>query len=183
MNFFFEYQWIWVVFAGVAFAIGYSAFINNKQNKTLLTTIAAAVVVLIGGLTLEHFIITDKETIHQTLRGISAAIRADDIEKVKSFTTPDAVVLRDVATRGMTQVKLTTVNFSNVTIKINDATSPVTAELSFIVFFRGKLKGNSMFGDGEFFDRYSFTALFEKNGDQWLATDDVRYDQRFPISH
>jgi ketosteroid isomerase-like protein len=183
MNFFFEHQWIWIVLAGIIFVIGYSTFLNNKQNKTLFLTIAAAMIVLVGGLALEHFIITDKEAIRRTLRDISAAIRADNLEKVKSFTTPDAFVLRDVATRGMAQAKLTTVNFTNVNIKINDATSPVTAELSFTVFFRGRLKGHSLFGDGEFFDRYSFIALFEKNGDQWLATDNVKYDQRFPISH
>ncbi|MDR1492768.1 MAG: hypothetical protein LBT05_08610 [Planctomycetaceae bacterium] len=182
MNFLFEHQWIWIVFAGAVFVLGYSAFVNGKRNKTLVLTVAASLTALIGGLTLEHFIVTDRETIRQTLREISAAIRADNIEKVKSFITTDADVLRGVAERGMSQAKLTTVNFSNVEIKINDATSPVTAELSFTVFFRGKLKGSSIFGNSDFFDRYSFTVIFEKNGDKWLATDAVKYDQRFPIS-
>lgn len=186
MAFFVEHAWIWVVFAAVVFALGYSMFVNDKKNRTLLATVLASALVLVGGLALERYIETDKEAIRRTMKEISAAIRADDLALVKTYTATDAELLRGVATAGMNQAKLSTVTFSNITIKINDSTVPVTAELHFTAAFRGRLKGNTMFGDGDFFDRYEFTVIFEKHDDgkggvRWLATDEIIFDNRFPL--
>ena len=80
--------------------------------------------------------------------------------------------------------KLSLVHFGNVEIKVNDATVPTTAELHFIVSFRGSTKDKSaIWGDAEFFDRFRFTAVFEKHDDRWLATDDILFDNRFPLSY
>ena len=184
MSFLFEHVWIWVVLAAVVFFIGYSIFINDKKNRTLLTTVIATAVVLIGGIALERSIETDREAIRRTLNEIAAAIKADDIETVKTHIAPDASHLRGLATYGMAEANLSAVWFSNVEIKVNDLTVPTTAELRFVVAFRGRGKGNSPFvsSDFEFFDRYRFTVLFEKHGDRWLATDDILFDDRFPLN-
>lgn len=183
MNFFVENAWVWVVLAVIVFAVGYSIFINDKKNRTLLVTILASAVVLSGGLALERYIETDNEAIRRTMKEISAAVRADDIELVKTYTAPDAGKLRGLATAGMNMAKLTTVNFRNIEIKINDSTVPTTAELRFSVTFRGRAKKNTVWGEGEFFNRYSFTAIFEKHDDRWLATDEVIFDNQFPLNY
>jgi hypothetical protein len=184
MTFLFENFWVWVIFAMIVGFIGYSMFVNDKKNRTLLITIIATAVVGIGGVALELYIETDNEVLRRTLKEIATAIKADDIAKVKSYTAPDAEQLRGVATEGMKRARLSLVHFGNVEIKVNDMTSPMTAELRFIVTFRGSSKDNSfILGDAEFFDRYSFTATFEKHGDRWLATDDVLFDNRFPLNY
>lgn len=181
MALFVESVWIWVVIAAVVFAFGYSMFVNDKRNRTLLVTVLASAIVLCGGLALERYVETDKEAIRRTMREIATIIKADDLERVKTYTAPDAEQLRDLATRGMGMAKLTVVNFSNINIKLNDATVPMTAELNFTAAFRGRTKDSSLFGDGDFFNQYQFTVLFEKHGDRWLATDDIIFDGRFPI--
>ena len=103
---------------------------------------------------------------------------------LKTYIAPDAPKLRGLAAEGMQRAKLSIVYFGNVEIKINDSTVPTTAELRFIVTFRGSSKDHSFFlGDAEFFDRFRFTALFEKHGDRWLATDDILFDPNFPLSY
>ena len=181
MAIFVESIWIWVILAVVVFVLGYSMFINDKKNRTLLLTVLASALVLCGGLALERYIETDKEAIRRTMKEISTAIKADDIALTKTYTAPDANQLRDLATVGMNQAKLTTVHFSNIDIKVNDMTVPMTAELNFTTAFRGRLKGQSMFGEGEFYNRYPFTVIFEKHDDRWLATDDIIFDNRFPL--
>ena len=184
MTFLFEHTWIWVVFAAITGFIGYSMFVNDKKNRTLLVTIIVTTVVLVGGVALERYIETDREALRRTLKEIATAIKADDVTTVKSYTAPDAEKLRGLAVAGMGMAKLSLVHFGNVEIKINDSTVPTTAELRFIVSFRGSSRDRSfVLGDAEFFDRFSFTAIFEKHGDRWLATDDVLFDNRFPLSY
>jgi ketosteroid isomerase-like protein len=184
MTFLFELTWVWVVFAAIVGGIGYSMFVNDKKNRTLLVTIIATVVILIGGVALERSIETDREAIRRTLKEISAAITADDLKTVLSYTTPDAAQLRGVATAGMAQAKLSLVHFRNIEINVNDMTVPTTAELSFIVTFRGSAKGNTFLGGSEFFDQYKFPrVVFEKHDTRWLATDEVDFDIRFPLSY
>jgi len=185
MSFVFEHTWIWVVFAAIVGFIGYSRFVNDKKNRTLLITVIATAVVLIGGVALERYIETDREALRRTLKEISAAITADDLKTVLSYTSPDAEKLRGLAAEGMTRAKLSLVNFRNIQIQINDATSPITAELRFIVLFRGSPKDKAWLGigDAEFIDQFRFTAVFEKHDDRWLATDEVIFDDRFPLSY
>jgi len=185
MSFLFEHTWIWVVFAAIVGFIGYSRFVNDKKNRTLLITVIATAVVLIGGVALERYIETDREALRRTLKEISAAITADDLKTVLSYTAPDAEKLRGLAAEGMTRAKLSLVNFRNIQIQINDATSPITAELRLIVLFRGSPKDKTWLGmgDAEFIDQFRFTAVFEKHEKGWLATDEVLFDDRFPLSY
>ena len=184
MTFFLEHTWIWIVFAAFVGFVGYSQFVNDKKNRTLLITVIATAVVLVGGVALERYVETDREALRRTLKEISAAIKSDDFAQVKTYIAPDAAQLRGLAAEGMRMAKLSVVHFGNVEIKVNDATVPTTAELQFIVTFRGSSKDRSfMLGDAEFLDRFRFTAVFEKHGDRWLATDDVLFDNRFPLSY
>ena len=185
MSFLFENAWIWVVLAAIVGFIGYSMFVNDKKNRTLLVTIIATAVVLFGGLALERYIETDNEALRRTLKEISAAIRADDFAQVRTYIAPDADQLRGLAAEGMARATLSLVNFRNIEIKVNDMTVPTTAELRFSVIFRGRPKDRTWLGlgDAEFIDQYKFTAVFEKHDNRWLATDEVLFDNRFPLSY
>ena len=184
MSFLFEHTWVWLVFAAIVGFIGYSMFVNDKKNRTLLVTVIVTVVVLVGGVALERYIETDREALRRTLTEIAAAIKADDFKTVNTYIAPDATQLRGVAAAGMGMAKLSLVHFGSVEIKVNDSTVPTTAELQFIVSFRGRSKDRSfILGDAEFFDRFRFTAIFEKHGDRWLATNDVLFDNHFPLSY
>ena len=184
MSFLFEHTWIWVVFTAIVFFIGYSMFINDKKNRTLLATVIATMVVLIGGVALERTIETDREALRRTLKEISAAIKSDDFQQVNAYIAPDATQLRGLATAGMERARLSQVYFHNIEIRVNDLTVPTTAELRFVVAFRGRGKGSSFFvsTDFEFYDQYRFTATFEKHDNRWLATDDILFDDRFPLN-
>ena len=184
MTFLFEHTWIWVAFAAIVGFIGYSMFVNDKKNRTLLATVIATTVVLIGGVALERYIETDQEALRRTLNEISAAIRDDDFKQVNTYIAPDAAQLRGLAASGMGMAKLSVVLFRNIEIRVNDSTVPTTAELRFIVTFRGSSKDRSfLLGDAEFYDQFRFTAIFEKHGDRWLATDDILFDDHFPLSY
>ena len=185
MTFLFEHTWVWVAVAVTVGLIGYSRFVNDKNNRTLLITVVATAVVLIGGVALERYIETDREALRRTLKEISAAITDDDFAQVKKYTAPDADQLRGLASEGMARAKLSLVNFRNIEIKVNDMTVPTTAELRFIVLFRGSPKDRTWLGmgDAEFIDQFRFTAVFEKHDDRWLATDEVIFDDRFPLSY
>ena len=185
MSFLFEHTWIWVVLAAITGFIGYSRFVNDKKNRTLLMTVIATAVVLIGGVALERFIETDQEALRRTLKEISAAITSDDFALVKTYTAPDAEKLRGLAAEGMARAKLSQVIFRNIEIKVNDSTVPTTAELRFSVIFSGRPKDVTWLGigDAEFRDQFRFTAVFEKHDNRWLATDEVLFDDRFPLSY
>jgi len=185
MSFVFEHTWIWVVFAVIVGFIGYSVFVNDKKNRTLLITIIATGLVLVGGVALERSIETDNEALRRTLKEISVAITNDDFAQVRTYTAPDAEQLRGLAAEGMARAKLTLVNFRNIEIKVNDMTVPTTAELRFSVIFRGRPKDRTWLGmgDAEFIDQFRFTAVFEKHDDRWLATDEVIFEDRFPLSY
>jgi len=185
MSFLFEHTWIWVVLAAITGFIGYSLFVNDKKNRTLLITVIATAVVLIGGVALERYIETDREALRRTLKEISAAITSDDFALVKTYTAPDAEKLRGLAAEGMARAKLSRVIFRNIEIRVNDATVPTTAELRFSVFFSGRSKDRTLLGigDAEFHDQFRFSAVFEKHEKGWLATDEVIFENRFPLSY
>ncbi|MCL2346642.1 MAG: nuclear transport factor 2 family protein [Planctomycetaceae bacterium] len=183
MSLLFESKLFWIIAGIITFGIGYGFFANSRSNKTLLITLISTAVVLIGGLTLEHFVVTDAETIRATFRQVSTAICDDDLDRVKTFIVPNADHIRGVAVSGMSQARLDVVNFSNFGIQINDATVPTTAQVSFTVTFHGRLKEGTFLSGQPFGERYHFTVTLEKSEKKWLVTDDIIFDNRFPLSY
>ena len=183
MSLLFESKLFWIIAGIITFGIGYGFFANSRSNKTLLITLISTAVVLVGGLTLEYFVVTDAETIRATFRQVSSAICDDDLDRVKTFIARDADQIRGVAVSGMSQARLDVVNFSHFEIQVNDATVPTTARVGFMVTFHGRLREGTLLSGQPFGERYHFTVTLEKSGKRWLVTDDVVFDDGFPLSY
>ena len=132
---FLENIWIWFGLAFIVGAVGYYAFLNDRQIRTLGITAGATVAVLILGLALTYFVDTDRKSITRTLNGLAATIERDDLDGVLDrYIAPRANYTRGLARLHMGKtgyIRVTSAKFRDLKTEVNRLTSPPTAQVSF----------------------------------------------------
>jgi hypothetical protein len=140
----------------------------------LFAPIVAVLLLTLGGVWLERAVVTEQERVEITVDNLAAALTSNDLAKVQSFIAPSAHFTRQRAAWALGMITVTDTRIHNLKITINKLASPPTAEAKFdgVIFFRGKMIDISH-------DRYpaEFTVEFEQDGDRWLVTDHIEYEQ------
>jgi hypothetical protein len=126
--------------------------------------VAALVVALVA---LERAVVTEEETVADTLDAIADALEDNNPPKVIGWIAPESGVIRDRAAAELGNVNIRSARVTGVTVTVDRSKNPRTAEVKFV----GKV--NAAY-QGQDFGNYirEFTVQLRKEGNRWLV---VRY--------
>lgn len=104
----------------------------STRRGVLLWPMGGVLLVVVLGVLAERWIVTEKERVEQTLYDAAAAVQSNDIKAVEAFIapSPQSDVLRRVSYY-MGEVQFDEVNVRNLSVTVNQLTSPPTAEARF----------------------------------------------------
>ncbi len=143
------------------------ALLYALQKKVLLIPIVAVLILTVGGVLLERFVVTQREEVESTIDQIAAALRANDTDAVLSHLSSTAHESRRRAEWALGRIQINGVNVSGLEITINSLTSPPSAKAAFsaVIKFDDRKK--------EYPYRVypsEFEIDFRKEGNRWLVT-------------
>lgn len=139
----------------------------------LLAAIAGVALLGVGLLALEWLVVTDKETVEDTLAGAAHALETNDPAALIRYIDPASPMGKAVA-QEMSRVTISKATVSRLDVKFNRHTSPPTAEADFMGYInardrRGELPYENFAG--------RFTVRLRREGDAWLMTDYEMHDR------
>jgi len=158
----------------VLIAVFVLLLVQTGQGGYLFAALGSAgfCVLLLG---IEWFVVTEREEVEQTLDGLAAALETNDIPQVLQFLAPDAPRIRHDAEQRLPAVQIQDANVgSDLTIIINELTSPPTARATFTG--RIHIKDRTGTFPYENFVRRFGVQLQKQNG-RWLLYD---YEENAP---
>lgn len=126
-------------------------------------------------LAVEWFVVTEREEVEQTLDSLAAALETNQVPQVLEFLAPDAPRIRSDAEQRLPAVEVQDANIgSDLTIVINELTSPPSAQATFTGRIHVKDKTGT-FPYENFVRR--FTVQLRKENGRWLLYD---YEENTP---
>jgi hypothetical protein len=149
-----------------------------KTGRGILLAVIAGVGLLGAGLlVLEWVVVTDKETVADTLTAAAKALEANDVPAVQQFIDPASPMRNRVASE-MAQATINKATFSRLDVRFNRHTSPPTAEADFMGYINGRDRRGE-FPYGSFVGR--FVVRLRREGDRWVMTDYEMHDRGGPV--
>jgi hypothetical protein len=169
MTFLFENPW-WIIFAGVIIEAVLGIVMFRSGRGALLWVMLGVLALTLLGVLIERLVVTDRERVEMTLDGITAALEANDLNRVLSYVAPEATQTRSRATWALGRIEVQSAGFYRLNITINRLTSPPTAKAAFF--------GHIAYRDrqGEIpYNNYGsrFVVDLRKEGDRWIVTGHV----------
>jgi len=156
-----------ILFIGIAIeAVLAFLLLQTGRGKFLIAMIGVAALVGVG-LIVEHFVITDRKAVTQTLDAAVAAVKKNDINGVLDCISPSAQEARDKSRWLLGLVDVQEGHISDLEIKVNRLTSPPSADAKFLAVGRGKDRKGEWPYQG-FAQRVTLTLRLE--GGRWLVT-------------
>lgn len=174
MSIFVESLWIWLGIALLIGAVGFSIYSGTRNRKAFFIAEGLALIVIVVGFLLVHFVETDHKSIAKMLDGLIAAVEKDDVSAVKKFISPSASSTIIKAESNMKLVEITRARYSDLEVEVNHFTSPPRARISFTAVVRFKFKSTAPWFQGPQQDvvRVRFSAVeLEKVNGSWLVSD------------
>lgn len=163
-----------VLLIGIVLEVVLGVVLFSTRRGWLAAPMAGVLLLVAGGVWLERVYVTDNERVEATLDDVAAALKTNDLASVERYLAPNAHTTRQRAAWAFGLVQVTDAKIRNLSITINPLTSPPTATAKFdgIIFFRAKTLNVG-------YDRYpaKFTVELEQDGDRWLITDHIEYEQ------
>jgi hypothetical protein len=166
MMMFLESPWP-ILFIGIAVeAVLGIMLMQSGRGKYLLAMIGVGLIVVIG-LLVEHFVITDRKAVRQTLDAAVVAVRRNDVNGLLDCIAPSAKGPRDESRQLVSLVDVEEGHISDLEIKVNRLTSPPTAEAKFLAVGRGRDRTGEFPYQG-FAQRV--VVQLQLQGNRWLVT-------------
>jgi hypothetical protein len=107
-------------------------------RRGLLVATAAAVLLTVGLVVAERMVVTDRESVVNTLYEIAETVKTKDLDKLLVFIHSQANHIRNKATREYNSYRLDDVRITQVwDVEVNSTRQPKTAEVAFNVLVTG----------------------------------------------
>jgi hypothetical protein len=134
-----------------------------------------ALLVLLGVL-VERATTTDTKRVRQTLEQAAAGPVANNAAQVDPYIVPgpDGNGAREKTRWALNQGEFHAITINNLDVKFNYQTSPPTAETSFTVFVRGKIRGGLV--EDELSRPVSMEVKLRKESGRWLIYGEPQHD-------
>lgn len=139
----------------------------------LLAAIVGVALLGAGLLALEWLVVTDKESVEETLAAAAHALEANDPEAVIRFID-QASPMRSRVKQEMSQVTISKASFSRLDVKFNRLVSPPTAEADFMGYINGRDRRGELPYEN-FAGR--FIVRLRREGEGWVMTDYELHDR------
>lgn len=158
---------LWIIFFGVVIEAVLGLILLRTGRGVLLWIMTGVLVVTLGGLLVERLVVTERERVEMTLDGITAALEANDLNRVLSFVAPEASYTQQQARSALGLIEVQSAHIYNLDININQLTSPPTARASFFghLYFRDR-RGQIPYNNYE----SNFIIDLKKIGEVWVVT-------------
>jgi ketosteroid isomerase-like protein len=154
-----------IIVLGIAIEIALGVALVRTGRGFLIWIMLGVLVVGLTGVIGQRFIVTERKRVVQTLDGVAAALKANDIDGVWSYLTDDAQFSRGKAREALGMIRVDDAKYSQLDVQVNELTSPWTAEVTFfgVIYFTDK---NGMSPYNQYPKR--FKLIMRKIGDRWL---------------
>jgi hypothetical protein len=133
MTFLFESPWPILLIGIIVEAAMALTLLRTGQGKWMWA-MAGVGVLMVGGLLAEHFVVTDRKLITQTLDRATAAVRTNDSAGLLDCISPDAQKIRSDSRRLFARFVFRNAHIYGLDIKINRHTSPPSSRVHFLAF-------------------------------------------------
>jgi hypothetical protein len=167
MNMLIESPWPWLL-GGIVVEGVLAVMLLQTRRGTLLLAMAGVAIVTGLGLVAEHFVMTDRKAVRQTLDEGVAAVRANDLNRLLNCISPTAERARALSRYIFNRARFDGADIYRLDVTVNRQTSPPTAMARFDVVGQGKDR-MSEYPYGSF-ARHVEVELRLEHG-RWLATD------------
>jgi hypothetical protein len=155
------------------------ALFQTRKGK-LLWAIGGVAVLVLAGLLVERYTITDSKLVRKTLDSVAAGLVANSKEKVYDCIVPgpDGGAARGKTDEAFRIAEFYSVSIRNFDVKINYNTSPPTAVAEFTVVVHGKLHLGEMADIGDVTRPVRIKVQLRKQSGRWLIYGDPKHDAR-----
>ncbi len=141
--------------------------LRTGQGRLLLAMLGVGLLVLLG-LVVEHFVVTDRKTITNALDSAAAAVAANDLNRLLEHISPTAQPLRADIRAAFGRIEFRAARISGLEITINRLTSPPTAKARFRAIGSGRDRRGE-FPHESFVE--AVTVTLRKEGGRWLVAE------------
>jgi hypothetical protein len=167
MMLFLESPWPVLLLGIAAEAVLAILLLRTGQGRWLGAMLGAGLLVLLG-LVAEHFVVTDRKAIANTLDEAAAAVEANDLKRLLECVAPSAEEIRRGAPQVFERFEFRKARIHSLEIVINRLTSPPTATVAFQAVGNAKdRQGQSPYSG--FAEPVSVTLRQEQG--RWLVAD------------
>jgi hypothetical protein len=152
------------------------ALFQTRKGK-LLWAMGGVAVLILAGVLVERYTVTDTKRVRQTLEAAAAGLVANSRERVEACVVPgpDGNAVREQIRFVLGQGEFHEVSIRNLEVDFNYRTSPFTAEARFTAFVSGRTRGGEIDFAGS--RPYRVTVRLRRESGRWLVYE-VRYDER-----
>jgi hypothetical protein len=156
-----------ILFLGIVTEAVFAVALLRTGRGVLLWGIVGVAAVTLSGLAVEHFVITDRKAIKNTLYEAAAAAEANDLRRLAKCVVPLDEGLLEKAREVSERVQIETVHLSGIDITIHDQTAvpTATAQVNVLVTGHDRL--------GEYVYRSAarhVTVELRRQGGKWLVS-------------
>ena len=159
-----------IVFLGILVEALLFGVLVHTGRRSVLVAMAAVLVLLFGLLVAEHFIVTDAESVQQTLEAIAKDLKTNDVDLILSYVSPSAGNVLARAKSRLDQVIVQHAEIKGrpeITVNTNNQVKTAHAELR--GFFVVKLRRGIVQENVQSIRR--FTVQLRKENGQWKVFD------------
>ena len=167
-----------ILIVGLVFETVLAIALFRTGRGMILGLMGGVGLVVLLGVLLEHWTVTDTKRVRQTLEAAAAGLKADDAQRVNLCIVPDADGdrARYLVGWALGQAKFQELTIRNLEVKFNYRTSPPTAETSFTVSTRGTARGEMFVGEQS--APVDMEVTLRKESGRWLVYGEPKYEIR-----
>lgn len=167
MMMFVESPWPILVIGIIVEAILAVALLRTGQGRVLWAMIGVAVFVALG-LLVEHFVVTDRKSITQTLDAAAAAVESNNLDRLLERVSPRAERTRMGARIVLGRFEFSKGRIADLEITVNNLTSPPSAKTK----FRALGKAHDRAGESPYEGfAVPMTVELRKENGRWMIGD------------
>lgn len=141
--------------------------VNTKQLKVVLA-MAGVLALVLAGLAVEQWVVTDYERIEAALDATARAVQNNDLERVLDHIDPDATGMRQSVSAFLSRARVSDAHLKDLKIRFIKLASPPAAEAEFIGHVKGNYRSGADGAEGVVIRR--IRVDFRRIGERWLMT-------------
>jgi hypothetical protein len=169
-----------ILIAGLVLEMALAIALFRTGRGAVLWAMAGVALLVLLGVLVERWTVTDTKRVRQTLEAAAAGLRANDPSQVEACIVPDADGdPARVKTRwALSYAEFLELSLHNLQVKFNYQTSPPTAEATCTAWVRGKCRGGMY--TGEYAQPVNMVVKLRKESGRWLVYGEPKHDMPAP---
>ena len=174
---FLESPWPLLI-VGLVLETALAIMLFRTGRGAVLGAMGGVALLVLLGLLIENWTITDTKLIRRTLEAAAAGLVANKAKQVEACIVPDADGdrARQLTGWALSKAEFLELTIRNLGVKFNYQMSPPAAETTFTVWVRGTERGGIY--PGEVSRPVPMSVKLRKESGRWLIFDEPRYDVR-----